>query len=73
MKETIETTGTVAKVLGNNQYIVDFEHQGQPRNIRCYLSGRMRQHMISIKVLDKVKIEIPHPYEMARITYREKG
>lgn len=68
-----ELLGRVTKALGNGFYEVEITgEEGQTRTVRCYLSGRMRQHAISILVEDKVRLVLPPPYDLGRITFRLK-
>lgn len=73
MSDTFELLGTVKSVLGNNNYVVEAELEGQTRDVMCHLAGKMRQFKINVIVGDKVKIVVPPPYDKGRITYREKG
>ncbi len=71
MNETIETTGTVTKVHGNNNYDVEIGSEDEnKRVVPCYLSGKMSRHRINIIPGDEVTVEIPSPYTKGRITYR---
>lgn len=72
MSDTIETTGTVEKILGNNNYLVHASMEGRILPIMCYLAGKMRQNKISILLGDEVKVSIPPPYDKGRIVFREK-
>lgn len=71
-KSDLELIGTVTQVLGNNNFMVDLEIGGKSRSTRCYLSGRIRKFQINIMDGDKVRVEISAPFEIGRITYREK-
>ena len=74
MGETIETTGVIESVLGNNNYRVAAEIPGiGTRSVMCHLAGKMRQFSINVIVGDKVKLVIPSPYDKGRITFRENG
>lgn len=71
-KSETEISGVVNRVLGNNNYEVVAEINGKEVLILCYLSGKMRQFKISVLAGDRVKIEVPPPYDKGRITFREK-
>lgn len=73
MANRYEIEGTVVDVLGNNFYKVDVEVGGETRTVLSYMSGKMRQHKISIIVGDRVKIDLPEGGDKARIVFRDKG
>jgi translation initiation factor IF-1 len=69
----IETTGRVIEIPGGGRYKVLVEdEQIEDWVVTCYLAGKMKQHKINVIVGDKVRVVIPPPYEIGRITYREK-
>lgn len=68
----IEIEGTIDRIFGNNQYQVVGEHEGRHLELLCHLSGKMRRHKINVLVGDKVRVEVPPPYDKGRITFREK-
>lgn len=69
-----EIEGIVDKVLGNNNYLVEIEGpDGEKREVRCYMSGKMRQFKINVIAGDKVRLVLPPPFDKGRITYRERG
>lgn len=68
----IEAIGEVLAVLGNNNYRVRIQVAGRELSPLCHLSGKMRQHKISVIAGDEVKVEVPPPYDKGRITFREK-
>lgn len=70
---TLETTGEVVSVLGNNNYHVQVKVTAE-KSITplCHLSGKMRRFKINVIVGDKVKVVVPPPYDKGRITFREK-
>lgn len=72
MNETLEATGIVTKILGNNNYEVRATFGEQEKVVRCHLAGKMRQFNISVVLGDQVKLVIPPPYDRGRITFREK-
>jgi translation initiation factor IF-1 len=72
MSDALEISGVIDRVLGNNNYEVLTEIGGKEVRILCYLSGKMRQFKISVLAGDKVKIEVPPPFDKGRITFREK-
>lgn len=72
MSDTLETQGTILNVLGNNNYLVEAEHEGRTLEVLCHLSGKMRQRKISVIVGDEVTVEIPPPFDKGRITFRGK-
>ena len=73
MSETLKTTGEVLSVLGNNNFRVRVNlDEEKTADILCYMSGKMRQFKISVIPGDTVHVEVPHPYDAGRITYREK-
>ncbi len=71
--DTIECVGTVVKIHGNNNYMVEVgaEDAGK-REILCYIGGKMKKYRINILVGDEVTVEVPPPYDKGRITYRGK-
>lgn len=70
---THEILGTVQKVLGNNNYLVEIgESDDQKRDLMCHLGGKMRRFKINIIPGDVVTIEVPPPYDKGRITFRGK-
>lgn len=74
MGKELEIEGTVEKVLGNNNYLVRIEGpDGEGREVRCYMSGKMRQFKINVIGGDKVRLVLPPPFDKGRITYRERG
>lgn len=72
MSETLETQGTVIHILGNNNYRVQVEVNGTPRELLCHMGGRMRQFKINVIPGDEVTVQIPYPYDKGRITFRGK-
>lgn len=74
MSNTLEATGVVESVLGNNNFrvLVDVPGVGN-RSILCHLAGKMRQFSINVILGDKVKVVVPPPYDKGRITFRENG
>lgn len=74
MSNTIEASGVVESILGNNNFRVSVEVPGAgTRSLLCHLAGKMRQFSINVIVGDKVKVVIPPPYDKGRITFRENG
>jgi len=67
-----EFEGVVIDILGNNFFRVEVLVAGAPRQITCYLAGKMRQNKISILAGDRVRLEIPAQSDKGRIVYREK-
>jgi translation initiation factor IF-1 len=68
----ISYEGKVTDALPGGKFMVEINlANGTNANIRCYLSGKMRQNKINILIGDKVSIEMS-PYDMTqgRITYR---
>lgn len=71
MKKNIhETIGTIEKILGNNNYLVNAKVGEKTVPILCHLSGRIRQYNISIIVGDLVTLEMSPPFDKGRITFR---
>jgi translation initiation factor IF-1 len=62
--------GTVNKVMGNNNYLVEIGEGEKTREILCHLGGKMRQFKINILPGDAVTLQVPAPYDKGRITYR---
>jgi len=74
MAKDFEVEGTVGKVLGNNNYLIDINlEDGNTREVRCYMAGKMRQFKIKVVVGDKVRVILPPPFDKGRIIYRERG
>lgn len=72
-QDQYEVDGVVDRVRGNNNYDVLLSSpNGQERLVKCHLSGKMRQYKIKVLVGDEVKVIVPPPYEMGRITFRGK-
>jgi translation initiation factor IF-1 len=69
-KNVHETTGTIQKILGNNNYLVDAKLGEKTAPVLCHLSGRIRQYNISIIVGDLVTLEMSPPFDKGRITFR---
>jgi translation initiation factor IF-1 len=67
-----ETTGTIVKILGNNNYLVEVEIGENKKELLCHLGGKMRQIKINVIPGDEVTVEIPAPFDKGRITYRGK-
>lgn len=72
MRETLKLTGTVLRVLGNNNYEVEIDFGRGRKNVLCYLAGKMCQFRINVVAGDEVQVQLPYPYERGRITYRGK-
>ena len=72
MSETLETTGVVISVLGNNNYLVEVSTDTGTGEILCHLGGKMRRFRISVIAGDEVTVVIPPPYDKGRITFRGK-
>ncbi len=70
MDKLYEGVGTIEKVLGNNNYEVEVGEDGEVRTVLCHLSGKMRRFKINVIPGDEVTVEIPHPYDKGRITFR---
>jgi len=69
----LETTGRVIEIPGGGRYRVQITHEEiEDWVVVCYLAGKMKMHKINVLVGDKVKVVIPPPYEIGRITFREK-
>ena len=74
MSKQYEVEGTVDKILGNGNYLVEITSEdGISRIINCYMAGKMRQFKIKVIVGDKVRVVLPPPFDKGRITYRERG
>ena len=72
-KQTLEVDGVVKECLPNEQFLVEFEVNGNKHEIFGYRSGKMRMHYITIMEGDKVKIELtPYDKTKGRIIYRYK-
>jgi len=72
-QDQYEVEGIVDRVRGNNNYDVRIAFpNGHERLVKCHLSGKMRQYKIKVLVGDDVKVIVPPPYEMGRITFRGK-
>ena len=68
--DSIETLGTVLKVLPATMYVVRLENGHE---LLAHISGKMRKHFIRITAGDKVTVEIsPYDLTKGRITYRHK-
>ncbi len=72
MIDTLETIGTIEKVLGNNNYLVVVEVGENTKQVLCHLSGKMRRFKINVIPGDQVTVEVPPPYDRGRITFRGK-
>jgi len=70
MNVTLEVVGTIEKVYGNNNYLVQAEHEGKSLEIKCHMAGRMQKHKISVLPGDQVTVELPSPYDKGRIIFR---
>jgi translation initiation factor IF-1 len=70
-KHIKKINGRVLEALPNTQFRVELE---DGKEMRCYVSGKMRANKIKILPGDKVTIEIPDNLEIkntiGRITYR---
>lgn len=70
-EDSIETIGTVVKVLPATMYRVRIENGHE---LLAHISGRMRKHFIRITAGDKVTVEIsPYDLSKGRITYRHRS
>ena len=67
---TLETTGIVEKIYGNNNYLVSSETDQGKIALPCHMSGRMLKNKINVLPGDTVTLEIPPPYNKGRITFR---
>ena len=66
-----EFEGTVQNIMGNNNYrVLITSTGGSEREVLCHLSGKMRQYKIKVLVGDEVRVTVPPPYELGRITFR---
>ena len=69
-QENIILSGTVIEMLPNALFRIKLESEAV---ILGHLSGKMRMHNISIRLGDKVDMEIsPYDLSKGRITYRHK-
>ena len=69
--DSIETIGTVVKVLPATMYRVRLDNGHE---LLAHISGRMRKHFIRITAGDKVTLEIsPYDLDKGRITYRHRA
>lgn len=64
-----ELEGEITRVFGNNMYELEVTIEGNKRTVRGHCSGRMRQNKIRIIPGDRVRLVLPPPFELARITY----
>lgn len=70
-KDTIETEGTIVKILNGMMYKVKHDNGIETIGV---LSGKIRQFNIKIALGDRVKMEMsPYDLSKGRITYRLKG
>jgi len=72
VSEVLETTGSVLKVLGNNNYLVEVAVGENTKEVLCHLGGKMRRFKINVIPGDEVTVEVPPPYDKGRITFRGK-
>ncbi len=72
MVETYEGVGTIEKILGNNNYLVQIGEGDDGKTVLCHLSGKMRRFKINVIGGDLVTVEVPPPYDRGRITFRGK-
>ncbi len=71
MGETLEVSGTVVSVHGNNNYVVELEVAGSVKELPCYCSGKLNRFRISILPGDKVTVVISGPtFDRGRIVFR---
>ncbi len=68
--QVLEVVGTLEKVYGNNNYLVIVELEDRKMELQCHMSGRMLRHRIRILPGDQVTMDVPHPYDKGRITFR---
>jgi translation initiation factor IF-1 len=62
-----KTTGIVEECLPNVQYKIMLENGKQ---IRAYLSGKMKMNRIKVMIGDKVELIVPDKGEIYRVVYR---
>ncbi len=72
-QDQYEFDGVVTRIMGNNNYMVRvLLPGGHEREVRCHLSGKMRQFKIKVLTEDQVRVIVPPPGTMGRITFRGK-
>lgn len=70
-QDQYEFDGEVLLVRGNNNYIVRVTFpNGKEVETTCHLSGKMRQFKIKVLAGDPVKVIVPPPFTIGRITFR---
>ena len=70
MSDTYEGVGTVINVYGNNNYVVTIGEADEPREVLCYMCGRMSRHRIKVIEGDEVMVKVAPPYDRGVITFR---
>ena len=69
-EDSIETMGTVVKVLPATMYRVKLENGHE---LLAHISGKMRKHFIRITAGDRVTVQIsPYDLTKGRIVYRHR-
>lgn len=69
-KDYIQLNGEVVKALPNATFLVKLENE---QTMTCFISGKIRKHMINIVPGDKVNVEVSiYDPTKGRITYRIK-
>lgn len=72
-QDQYEVDGVITMVRGNNNYIVQVTFPGgREVEVPCHLSGKMRQFKIKVLAGDVVKVIVPPPFSIGRITFRGK-
>lgn len=69
-KEQNTIRGQVIECLPNLSYKVSVEDNGEEKEVRAYLSGKMKVNKIRVLIGDKVELVVPDTGEIYRLIRR---